>query len=133
MSRPVPAATLDKAIARLAEGATLTQVAKELGHDRSVLSKRLRDNPDIEARYDQAVKEGIEANLEIAFSQATEAKDNFEVQKARLIADNAKWNAAKRYASVYGDKIDTGMVEGLNIILGITRKAIPDKTVVSEQ
>jgi hypothetical protein len=126
---------LEKALKLLAEGKTLKKAAEAIGYWRQNLSARFHADPEMEARYEVAVKQGIEANLEVAFEAATQAKNNFEVQKARLIADNAKWDAAKRYAAVYGDRIDSNLTEPLSIFLGIQRKAkaIPDATVVSEQ
>ena len=133
MHPPIPDEALEQCLVMLADGKTLTDCAKELGYGRPTLSKRLRQTPEIEARYEQAVKEGIECSLDEAFQAATAAKDAFEVQKARLIADNAKWFAAKRHAQVFGDKIEADVTDRLNIFLGIRRKSVEDKTVVSEQ
>jgi len=122
MSHPVPLETLQTVLAKLAEGETLTDAGKAVGHHRSILSKRFRGDPALLDAYEAAVQQGIEANLERAAKEAQQASDSNEIQKARLIWDIAKWTASKRYAQVYGDKIDMSASDGVTITLGITRK-----------
>ena len=122
MSLPVPQSTLESVLQKLSEGVTLTDACKAAGHDRSVISKRFRGDPKLLDAYEAAVQEGIEANLEKAAKEAQEATDSNEIQKARLIWDMAKWMASKRYAKVYGDKIEADLSDGVSIVLGITRK-----------
>lgn len=91
-----------EAIQRLANGAPLVNVCREMGIPRSTLYYVINNDSDLLGMLARAREEYAEARV----CEMQEIAETVEdVGRARLMCDNIKWEAARMAPKKYGDKI----------------------------
>jgi hypothetical protein len=90
----------EQLIQRIAEGAFLRDLAKELGIDKRRLSERLRQHPG----YEEAKQECIDTQLEEAQKALREARDTTDIARARELFRAAAWRAEREHPARWGQK-----------------------------
>ena len=108
------AASAAELLRRMAEGDTVSDIAKELGLTLSAIWDYRQSNQDFAAMYARARIAQTDAQME---GLVSEAKKYDDPQRARLVVDTLKWIASKRKPNEYGDQIkithdvDDGLAE----------------------
>jgi len=88
----------------IADGRSLREITVVDGMpDLRTIRRWLRDNESFRLQYVRAKEEQAETYEEMMLSTARNEED---VNRARLIVDTMKWTAAKLKPKKYGDKID---------------------------
>jgi hypothetical protein len=106
---PLVAATI---VEKLSNGDLLIDIAKELGIHVSNISRWRLDNIDFDSACIRADK--IAADLEVDNLDKI-AREEPDVQRARLRCENIKWKVARRHASKYGDRLDVNLNQTVDI------------------
>jgi hypothetical protein len=83
------------------EGLTLKEAAAKRKVPYSTIKGRIAASPSLSALYARAREEYAEEMVHRMNGIAREEKD---VQRARLLCDNIKWNASRVLPKQYGDK-----------------------------
>jgi transcriptional regulator with XRE-family HTH domain len=116
--------------ARVADGATLTAIAKEIGVSFGTLSAWLEANPERSARAREARTLAARLWDEKAEESLTKAKSKFALSRAKELAHHYRWRAAKVAPRDYGDKLtqeltgaDGGPIETAVVTLTPTERA----------
>jgi hypothetical protein len=90
----------EELIQRIAQGAFLRDLAKELGIDKRRLSEKLRQCPG----YEEAKQECIDTQLEEAQIALKEARDSADIARAREMFRAAAWRAEREHPARWGQK-----------------------------
>ncbi len=109
----------DKVCERLARGESLVDISNDKrmpGY--STVTAWLRDDETggLQAMYARAREDQADHSAD---TMLAEARNEPDVQRARLIVDTMKWTAAKLRPRVYGDRLDVKHTGSLTI--GIKR------------
>ena len=104
----------------LAEGETLSDIAKALCVNRTTLLARLNSTPELIDKYARARE--MQADL-MAAQTVTIADEAQDANLARLRVDARKWYASKLQPKKYGDKIAQEVTGDLSftVITGVPR------------
>lgn len=102
------------AIELAAKGATIKQIAAELGCSPASMAKLLARDAPFRQALEQARSIGFAS---IADEVKTLVTDNplTDVQMLRLHADNAKWYLSKMEPARYGEKLDVTVTKGVDL------------------
>lgn len=92
---------------------TMFDAAKMIGVTEATLHRALIRDSEFDAIVARARKVAAAAEVDQLDKIAQEEQD---VQRAKLRCDNVKWKAGKRYAEVYGDRIDVNVTERISIV-----------------
>lgn len=106
----------DEVIDRLESGSTLAAIADDCGKTRSMLSRWLNADEARSVRAREARQLSAAAWDERAESELREAKDPFELAKAKEIGYHYRWRASKIAPKEYGDKVEHEHKGSVNII-----------------
>lgn len=106
--------SVEQALLMLAEGETLSDIAKALCVNRTTLLARLNSTPELIDKYARAREAGIDVRAEELENIASEAVpmlpsgglDSAAVAQLRLRVDTRKWMLSKLAAHKYGDKLE---------------------------
>ena len=101
----VAAYGIDSICQALADGTTMNAIAAEIGVSFGTLSTWLAADPEHSARAREARTHAARVWDEKALSAIEGAKDPFELQRARELAQHYRWRASKTAPKEYGDKI----------------------------
>ena len=113
-SRPSKPPTADERIAKygednvieaLADGKTMTAIAQEIGVSIGVLSAWLSIGDERSARAREARSYAARIWDERAEDAIAEAKEPFELARAKELAHHYRWRASKIAPREYGDKV----------------------------
>ena len=94
--------------ARIEDGDSLTHIAESLGVKVSTLTMWIARDDERSARARESRIAAASAYADLALKTLQEARDPFEVQRAREIASHYRWQASKANPAGYGDKIELG-------------------------
>ena len=107
--------------ARIAEGQSVRKISKSRKMpNASTIHAWVLDNEEFSKQYARA--KGIGADVELDELEEI-ARQEDDVQRARLIVDTKKWGLSKKMPKKYGDKLDvTSGNKPIPILGGITQK-----------
>lgn len=114
-------------IERIASGETLTAIAKDLGKSRAALSDWLNADSTRSARAKTARAAAAAAWDDKAEELLTDAKDPFDLAKARELASHYRWRAKAVAPKEYGDKVQTELTGAEGAPLSITVNYVKPK------
>ncbi len=109
----------------LAEGKTYVDIAAELGVSNGTISSWRRENVSFELECTRARVIGFDCEAE---SLDIIARDEPDVNRARLMCDNKKWRLARQAPQKYGDKIDINLnqtIDARGVLEEIERRKLP--------
>jgi hypothetical protein len=98
-------ASIDALCAKIVSGETLTSIARNLGAGLSTLTDWIAANPERSARAREARVASAASYDDQALEAIRDAKDPFELSKAKEEAHHLRWRAAKANPKAYGDKL----------------------------
>lgn len=109
---------IDEVCQRISDGDYLDTIAKDNGIRIGTLLAWLDETPDKSARARAARQATAKYWEEKAASGIADAKDGFELSKAKELAHHYRWRASKIAPKEYGDKValtgeDGGPIEQL--------------------
>ena len=90
---------------RLANGVTMTAIAEEIGVTVGKLSQWIASDEEHSARAREARIHAARIWDEKALSVIEQARDPFELQRAKELAHHYRWRASKTAPKDYGDKV----------------------------
>jgi transposase-like protein len=96
---------LDAVCLRIEGGDTLTEIAKDYGIHKSMLSRWMRTTDERRQRYDDARRLSAEALSEEAAENIASARTKLEAQKARDLAHHLRWMAKMRDPARFADRV----------------------------
>ena len=96
----------DDIIDMIRDGDSLRAIARVVGADHTTLHRWLHSDPQRSARVREARTMAAEAFEERASQGIEDAKDAFELAKARELAHHYRWAAKVRNPAQYGDKMN---------------------------
>lgn len=99
--------TEDEVISAIENGNSIARIATQLGCNRSVLWRWLEADEQRSARSVRARQIAAGAWDEMAQKGIEDAKDPFELSKAKEMAHHYRWRASKIAPKVYGEKTET--------------------------
>lgn len=103
-SLQLTAEQIDEIFDALADTATLRQLAAQYGAKRSTLHEYLTATPELLARYKSARMRSSEAYEDAADHVISDARDPFELARARELAHHYRWAARVRSPGTHGDR-----------------------------
>lgn len=103
---------LIEVIGQLAEGVTLKAACEDAGIKYVTMFERLNTSPELAKIYSRAREIFIQNRVDHMHYVAAREPD---VQRARLISDNTKWEASKILHRVYGDSKNINVTGGLQV------------------
>lgn len=92
----------DKAVELALSGGTIREICRVVVVSTTGLYNELLRDSSFKTRFEQAREQGIETQVDSILDIAREEPD---VQRARVVTDSIKWIASKRKPNTYGDKI----------------------------
>ena len=104
----IRAESIEDLCARIEDGDSLTKIAGDLGARVSMLTAWIARDPKRSARARESRISAASAYADLALKTLQDARDPFEVQRAREIASHYRWQAARANPAGYGDKIELG-------------------------
>ena len=96
----------EKVCARIGDGDTLTQIAKDSGVSIGTLLAWLEIDPERSARAREARAATARYWDEKASEGVAQSADPFELAKAKELAHHYRWRASKIAPKEYGDKLN---------------------------
>ena len=102
MGRPYTDETVVQILERMVEGVTLKKSCEIEGVSYSTVRDRIRAVPQLSTLHAHV---RIEYQEYMVARMAEIAKHEPDVQRARLMCDNIKWEACKVAPKIYGDKV----------------------------
>ncbi len=109
----------DKVCERLARGESLVDISSDKrmpGYSTVTAWLREDETGGLQAMYARAREDQADHSAD---TMLAEARNEPDVQRARLIVDTMKWTAAKLRPRVYGDRLDVKHTG--NLTIGIKR------------
>jgi outer membrane biosynthesis protein TonB len=103
---------IDAIAAALANGTSMTQLSDSIGVNVGSLSEWIATTPERSARAREARIHAARVWDEKAISAIEDAKDPFELTKARELAQHYRWRASKTAPKDYGDKVEHTGADG---------------------
>jgi hypothetical protein len=100
--KPLSMIEQDDVVERIAQGQKLSEIAA-LYRIKLNDFKRLAS---IDAPFQERINQAFQTAVECALEEIPEIIQREEPSKAKLLAEHARWMAAKRYREVYGEKIE---------------------------
>jgi hypothetical protein len=94
----------DNIIAMIEDGKTLSFIAESCGKNRSILTRWIQEDEQRSARAREARASASQAWDEKAEQEIEDARDPFELAKAKEKAHHYRWRASKVAPKEYGDK-----------------------------
>ena len=101
----IEAIGIDGVCARILDGMSMTAIAEEVGTSSGGLVQWIAADPERSARAREARAEAAKLWDEKATQTIEEARDPFELAKAKELAHHYRWRASKIAPKDYGDKI----------------------------
>lgn len=92
-------------IEKILDGKMITEIANSYEVSKATLLRWISADPDRQARARAAREEAVEGHLDKAELDIANAKDMFELQKAREMGLHLRWKASKIAPRDYGDKL----------------------------
>jgi hypothetical protein len=97
---------IDDLCAKVEGGMTLTALAESLGVETSTVTRWIDADPQRSARARDARQRSAAAFDDMALRGIDEARDPFELARAKEKAHHLRWRSAKMNPREYGDKLD---------------------------
>lgn len=122
---------IDKFCEEVIGGKMMTRIAEEVGVSLALLLAWLQADPDRSVRAREARKLSAASHEELAQRAIEEAKDPFELSRAKELAHHFRWKASKIDPAKFGDKLEatlTGPNGGPVQFQKIEREIIDPKT-----
>lgn len=102
----------EQIVEMLSNGCLMVDIAKTIDVNVSTISRWRLEHIDFDTSCIRADK--IAADLEVD-NLDTIAREEPDVQRARLRCENIKWKVARRHASKYGDRLDVNLNQTVDI------------------
>jgi len=115
---------IDRVCDRLKAGEYQIAIARSLGTGVSTLWDWINADPERSARARDARIASASAESDLALQVLEDAKDPFELARAREIAQHRRWRARVADPRTYGDKLELGGEVGV--------RALPTEVLTSE-
>lgn len=104
---------IDAICEHLSDGTTMTLIAETVGVSVGKLSQWIASTPEHSARAREARIHAARIWDEKALTVIEDAGDQFELHRARELAQHYRWRASKTAPKDYGDKIAVGGADDL--------------------
>ncbi len=105
ISERIEAFGIEAVCERLSNGMTMTALAEEIGVTVGKLSQWIASDEEHSARAREARIHAARIWDEKALSVVEQARDLFELQRAKELAHHYRWRASKTAPKEYGDKV----------------------------
>jgi len=119
-TRGRPETITDETITRIldlhASGESLTQCCELFGHSRISLWRRVQNDDGLRNRLADAREANAHARIDRAW---TDARVEPDVERAKLLADMARWEASKVLPALYGERVQLQAPDGVVFSLNI--------------
>ena len=102
----VDALGIDALCERLIKGDSQTAIAEDLGVSKATLINWIAADPDRSARAREARISASHSFDEMAVQEIRDAKDPFELAKAKELAYHFRWKASKSNPREFGEKLE---------------------------
>lgn len=103
---PLDALGIDEVCDRLVGGESQTAIAQSAGVHVATLCRWLASDPQRSARAREARLASAASFADLAAQRLEEAKDPFDLAKARELASHYRWKASKANPREFGEKIE---------------------------